>query len=29
MNDINRDDMELIIIDDESLYELLNDTFDK
>jgi hypothetical protein len=29
MDDINLDDMELIIIDDESLYELLNDTFDK
>jgi hypothetical protein len=29
MNEINLDDMELIIIDDESLYELLNDTFDK
>lgn len=28
MNEINLDDMELIIIDDESLYELLNDTFD-
>jgi hypothetical protein len=29
MDEINLDDMELIIIDDESLYELLNDTFDK
>jgi hypothetical protein len=29
MNEINLNDMELIIIDDESLYELLNDTFDK
>jgi len=29
MDDINLDEMQLIIIDDESLFELLNDTFDK
>ena len=29
MDDINIDDMELIIIDDESLIQLLNDVFDK
>lgn len=29
MNDINTNDIDLIIIDDESLERLLNDAFDK
>lgn len=29
MNDINTNEMVLIIIDDESLLQLLNDAFDK